>query len=70
MAMKQWAVGYFDLYENRLIVQIIEAETWHEAVRSHTSVGSRWEFDASSLEQAKMDFFNSDASIDVVEITR
>lgn len=70
--MKKFAVGYIDFYDNELIIEIIEAEDWYTALRSHTKLKSLNEDEcylpSDSLEAAKDIAFNSDFMIDVVEI--
>lgn len=65
--MKRWAVGYFDAFNNNLYVEIVEAPTWDKAIKAHSQVGD-YIFSTTDLEDAKQDFFDSDAAIDVVEI--
>lgn len=65
--MKRWAVGYMNSFDNDLIVEIVKAPTWDKAIKAHSQVGD-YTFNTISLEEAKQDFFDSDAAIDVVEI--
>lgn len=67
---KRWAVGYYSLFTNELSVEIISADTFHEAVRLHSK--AKEHFGGVTMlndpEQLKNAFFNTDAGIDWVEI--
>ena len=67
--MKKWAVGFISFSDNELWIEIIEAESWQEALKKHKQISiDGFEFDMTSLEAAKADAFDQDAMINVVEI--
>lgn len=64
--MKRWAVGFYSTFDNVLTIEIVTGPTWVDAVQAHSGIDA--DFDRTSLEKAKEDFFNCDAGLDVVEI--
>ena len=70
--MKEFAVGYLNYFDNELIIEVICAENWHSALMSHSKLKSALDDEFSltdtSLEDAKMQAFNCDMAIDVIEI--
>ena len=66
--MKKFAVGYINFFDNDLIIEIIEAFNWIDALRQHSKLSKDFWLSESSLEEAKIDAFNGDMMIDVKEI--
>lgn len=65
---KTYAVGYINFFDNDLIIEIISAPNWYEALHKHSKMqGERW-ISNYSLEEAKIEAFNADMMIDVKEI--
>lgn len=71
--MKKFAVGYIDFFDNNLIIEIVEAEDWYNALKEHSKIKKFSEDEcylpSDSLEVAKNVAFNMDMMIDVVEIS-
>lgn len=70
--MKQFAVGYTNLddFDNELIIEIVEAEDWKNALEKHSAFKSQNpDFnDWDTLLDLKWEFKDVDILIDVVEI--
>ena len=70
--MSKYAVGFYDTYENALLIEIIEARNWQEAAAKHTkTIWSCTGPDDSvpnELEDAKREAFDADGGFDCVEI--
>ena len=71
--MKKFAVGVIDFFNNDLIIEIIEAEGWKDALGKHSAFlsNTKEEMDelfSDDLGEAKQDAFNMDSMIDVKEI--
>lgn len=70
--MKQFAVGYTNLndFDNELIIEIIEAEDWKNALGKHSAFKTpNPDFnDWNTLSDLKREFVDIDILIDVVEI--
>ncbi len=65
--MKRWAVSYIDFFDHNLTTVIVYAEDWQTALGLHPkTIG--YEYNEKSLEEAKTDFWNTDAMIECVEI--
>jgi hypothetical protein len=71
-AMKRWAVGYFNMFDNNLFIEIVTAADWLHALGEHSLIrgsGHLNEGFSDDMEAAKQEFFNQDAMFDCVEIT-
>lgn len=72
--MKKYAVGYYSLFDNELIIEIVEANSIEEAASKHSKIDADTitniskEHGVVTLEFLKDEFFNWDSAIDVVEI--
>jgi hypothetical protein len=71
--MKRFAVGYMNFFDNDLIVDVVEAVDWFEAIKKHRSLlqeANEWfsEIESLKLEDVKDKFFNNEELIDVKEI--
>ena len=71
--MKKFAVGFLSFFENDLIVEVVEADNWRDAIFKHTSLISddmeEWIADMpEGLEEIKEAMFNGEIAIDVKEI--
>ena len=72
--MKKFAVGVINFFNNDLVIEIIEADGWKDALGKHRafipySIEEMNEmFPDDSQEKAKNEAFNMDMMIDVVEI--
>jgi hypothetical protein len=68
--MKRWAVGYFNLCDNTLTIEIVTGENWLSALRAHSLIKDSGHLEGlpTDIEEAKQEFFNQDAMFDVVEI--
>lgn len=69
--MSKFAVGYINFFDNDLIIEIIEAEDWLEALHKHSKIEQDpWGdyFSNYTIDEAKTEAFNSDMMFDVVEI--
>lgn len=70
----RFAVAYTDEFENDLTIEIIEANTWKDALSKHSKMmdengnpdDNSWMSD--NIEQAKEDAFNADFQFDVIEL--
>ena len=76
--MKKFAVGFFNQYDNKLTIEIVEADNWQEATVNHSLsiwnclpgqevTEDHWEV-PGTVEEAKSQAFDSDGAFDVVEI--
>lgn len=65
--MKRWAVGFYNLFENELTIELVEADDWFMALMQHSKIVG-YELPDASLDEAKQAAFDCDAGIDVVEI--
>lgn len=68
---KKFAVAHVDFYDNDLIIEIIYAEDWKEALFKHSKLKSDdWDLPpfGDTLEEAKKYSFNCDMMIDVIEL--
>ena len=69
--MKKFAVGYMNYFDYELIIEIIEAENWQDALWQHSKLKEDdWNKErfGNTLNEAKIEAFNCDMLIDVVEI--
>ena len=68
--MKRWAVGYINFYDNDLVIEIVEAADWRAALCAHSKLADMAEIvlNCADLEAAKVEAFDQDSMIDVVEI--
>ena len=67
--MKKFAVGYINFFDNELIIEIIKAEDWFSALSNHSKFkDNKMYLPNTSLEDAKVEAFNCDSMIDVIEI--
>jgi hypothetical protein len=69
--MKKYAVGVFNLFDNKLIIEIVEASCWQDAIQLHTKTPFVAEelSTFATMEDAKLEAFNRDGMFDVVEIS-
>jgi len=58
--MKKWAVGYINFYDNDLIIEIIKADTWYEALFKHSKVSGNGSKLSKDIKTAKGQAFDSD----------
>lgn len=65
--MKKYAVAYYSLFTNELTLKIISANGWYEALMQHPNLKD-YELPNTSLEAAKIEAWNCDAGIDIIEI--
>ena len=73
---KRYAVGWYNLFENRLVIEIHVGSDWRTAAIQHTDVSSFFTLEPTpgmtllpaELEAAKEEAFNMDGGLDVVEI--
>lgn len=70
--MNKFAVGYINFFDNDLIIEIIEANNWFDAIWHHSKMiltkdEKPW-LPNTSLEKLKGEAFNCDMMIDVIEI--
>jgi hypothetical protein len=69
--MPKFAVGYLNLLdENELIVEIIEAPSWKQALGKHSEVSDDLTLLTNNMEQAKRYFLGNCARFDVKEISK
>lgn len=67
--MKKFVVGCINFFDNDLIMEVIEAIDWKDALNQHSSLkGNEDIIWPDSLKSAKIEAFNMDMMIDVIEI--
>lgn len=67
--MRRWAVGYINSYNNDLLIEIVSANTWQEALAKHSQVkGDDYLTVCPTLARAKELAFDAECAIDVVQI--
>ena len=71
--MSKFAVGYVNLYDENLIIEIIDAENWREAFYKHSQIKEEskdWGdyFNDCTFLEAKRRAYKLEMMIDVVEI--
>jgi len=69
--MSKFAVGHIDYFNNNLIIEIIKAENWKDALFKHSKlISENWDqsWFGETLEEAKNKAFDCDMMIDVIEI--
>ena len=65
--MKKYAVGSLNFFDNELKIEIVETDSWKEALSKHSDFGDvSWL--ADDMETAKADAFDGDYAFDVVEL--
>ena len=65
---KTFVVSYINFRDNDLTSEIVKAKNGGESIGKHSRIESDW-FDATkSLKEIKMDFFDFDAMVEVIEI--
>lgn len=76
--MKKFAVGVIDFFDNNLVIEIIEATNWKDALLHHSYflksedwkvLEEDYSYFGDTLKDAKISAFNADMMIDVKEIT-
>ena len=78
--MSKFAVGFHNLYDNELTIEILEGSHWREATTKHSkTIWSVLEEDPNddgaasavplTVKDAKQEAFDSDSSFDVQEIS-
>lgn len=65
--MKKFAVGYINLYDNEMVIEIHPGETWQAAVAAHSKIGDFIER-ADDLGVAQERAFDQDFMFDVEEV--
>ena len=69
--MSKFAVAHIDFFDNDLIIEIVEANDWFDAIWHHSKMqledNEPW-LPNTSLEDAKNKAFNCDRMIDVIEL--
>ena len=69
--MNKFAVGYINFFDNNLIVEIVEADNWFDAIWQHSKMllgdDEPW-LPSMSLEDTKIEAFNADMMIDVIKL--
>lgn len=64
-----FAVAIANLYTNQLVLEIIEAETWHDALLQHSLIrDDKFFVEPGTLEEVKKQFLNCDWLIAVEEV--
>lgn len=67
--MKKFAVGYINFHDNDMVTEIVEADSWQEALVLHSLITSdSYDTTDSTLEQMKCHAFDMDEMIDIVEV--
>lgn len=69
--MTRFAVGYLNTFDNDLIVEVVEANSWHEAILKHHKAVDHFDEEnqlPTDIDKAKQAFFDQDASIGFVQI--
>lgn len=69
--MRKFAVGYISFFDNELIIEIVCASDWKEAIFNHSKMKNiKWGeyFYEADLEEFKRRCFDLDMMIDVVFI--
>jgi len=72
--MTRYMVGYINFFNNELIVELVEGNTWKEALSKHSSLKDEngnpddlaWL--AEDLKEAKEEAYNADFAFDVKEV--
>ena len=71
---KKFIVGFINFFENKLVVELVEAENWKDALARHSELldengnpdDNSWLPD--DIEEAKQEGYNADFLFDVKEI--
>ena len=66
--MKSYVVGHIDFFNNELVLERIEANTWQEALAAHSKCEDMFDPMPDTLEDAKEAAFDQDAMIAVLEL--
>ena len=67
--MKTFAVGVIDFFNNILNIEIIQAESWLDALGKHSDVDAEFlPKDVSSMEDLQREYFDLYMTFDVKEI--
>ena len=66
--MRKFAVGYIDLHDNEMIIEIHPGETWQVATAAHSKIDECFYLE-SSLANAQGRAFDQDFMFDVEEVT-
>lgn len=62
--MARYAVGYINYFDNEMVIEIVQANNWHEALAQHSQIGEM-EYPTDDIKEAKQEFFNCDSMFDV-----
>lgn len=68
--MKTWAVSYIDWFDHELITEFVKAPTWQAALLGHSHIqADHFEgLNDITLEDAKVQAFDMDCMIEVIEV--
>jgi hypothetical protein len=70
--MKKYVVGYINFFDNELVIKIVEASTWQNAIgayfKDRQDLNDWLDELPATLEETKVYFFDNDSAIDVVEL--
>lgn len=65
--MKNYIVGAINFFDNNLKLEKISAENEIEAINKHSMING-FSFESKTLEEAKVEAFDMDMMVDVIEI--
>lgn len=69
--MKTFAVGVINFFDNVLNIEIIQAESWLDALGKHSGIDAEFlPNDVSFMEDLKDEYFNIDMTFDIKEIKK
>lgn len=66
--MSKYAVGFISYHDNVLTVDVVEAESWKQALAKHTDDPEMETYLPEDMEEAKGVAFDMDCMFDVKEI--
>ncbi len=72
--MSRWVVSYINWFDNNLTSEIVEADSWHDAIFKHSAVAKNldpeWHADLLKMdpENVKQAFFDCDSMIEAIKI--
>ncbi len=72
--MEKFAVGYLNFFENELIVEVVEAEDWFDAIKKHSKLKTEYEDEyleemcSEGMEMAKNAAFDGEWTFDVKKV--